>query len=490
VAAPYFRATLEGEHVTTSGAACFFGGHVLDADGSDGVFGRWEWSGAELRASVDAYGAYPLFYSACLRSVTISPSLLALVDAGVAPELDEEAVATFLRVGFFLGEDTPFRRIRVLPPAGRLRWRSGTLQITGGPFFAAASASSRDEVIDAFNAAFRDSISRRVRRGSRVLLPLSGGRDSRHILFALHEAGAAPDACVTVRPFPPRAAQEVCVAAAVAASVGVRHVVLEQSRARVAAERRKNRLTHFCSDEHAHFLALTDFLALHADTAYDGLGGDMLTGQSGALDATLVQLLYEDEFDRAAAHLFEGYGKRGIEAALQALLPVPLYRRFNRDGAMRRVRRELERHGAAPHPAMSFLFWNRTRRELALAPYALARGTQVFSPYLDRRLVALLLAVPPEITLDHRLHTDAIHRAYPGVARLPFEDGGVRRRNRTFVMRTAFDLLGVTVGRHAAVRRSYVLPRLLAAAVTGESAYLWFLPVALYLSDLCDRARA
>ena len=63
-------------------------------------------------------------------------------------------------------------------------------------------------------------------------------------------------------------------------------------------ERRKNVLTHFCSDEHAHFVALAELLLAHASTSYDGLAGDMLTGQSAALEPALVRMLEDDRFER------------------------------------------------------------------------------------------------------------------------------------------------------------------------------------------------
>jgi asparagine synthetase B (glutamine-hydrolysing) len=479
----FFRAIARRDRVFVSGTPRYSAGHRIAADSGEGVFAEWEWDGVELHVRGDRYGVYPLFYFAAAGEICVSSSLVTLVAEVASPEPDCQALAAFLRLGFFLGDDTPIKNVRALPPHGHLVWSDGTLRVSGGPAFPRCLACSRDDAIDAFVATFRRAIRRRLRQDGRVLLPLSGGRDSRHILFALVEAGAPPDACVTVRPYPPRSHMDIPIAQTVARAAAVPHLIVEQSAGRVAAERRKNLLTHFCSDEHAHFLALADYLSAHASASYDGLGGDMLTGQSSALQPELTQLLNEERFEAASGRLFEGYDKHGIEDALRRLLVPDFYARVSRDVAAARVTRELIRHRDAAHPAMSFFFWNRTRRELALAPYGMMTGMAVFSPYLDHEVFDLLMALPPGLTLDHMLHTAAICRAYPSFADIPFEDRASAGAPHMFVARTAFDLARAVVTWPGPVRQRYALPRLAMAAVTGRSEYLWFLPLAVYLGQ-------
>ena len=485
--APFFHARFRRGEVASCGLPHYSGGRRLE--NGDGVFAEWHWDGAALHVRGDRYGAFPLFYFEAQQEFCVSPSLLTLVSEGASTAPDYDALAAFLRLGFFLGEDTPLRDVRVLPPDADMVWRNGVLQVSSRLSFARAASCSRDDAIDAFVPSFRRAIDCRLSNDRPVLLPLSGGRDSRHILFALLEAGAPPEACVTVRPFPPRHHLEVPIAAAVADAAGVRHVVVEQRAPRVEAERRKNILTHFCSDEHAHFLALADYLSTHASTSYDGLAGDMLTGQSSAFDARFVELLDSGRLDLAAEWLFESYDKRAIEEALSRMIAPDLYERVSHTAAVARVVRELARHVPAPNRALSFLFWNRTRRELALAPYALMSDVTVFSPYLDHALFDLLMGLPPSLLLDHRFHTEAISRAYPRVRHIPFEDRDSVATPGAFFRRTAIDLAVAVISSPGAVRRRYVLPRLTMAAVTGQPAYLWFLPLVVYLGQLAERMR-
>ena len=102
-------------------------------------------------------------------------------------------------------------------------------------------------------------------------------------------AGTKAEALRDDRQLSARTDEDARIAALVADAAGVPHVVLEQPD-RFDAERRKNLLTSFCSDEHAWALALADFLTGRA-AAFDGLGGDVLS--AGLFLTRRRQRLYE-----------------------------------------------------------------------------------------------------------------------------------------------------------------------------------------------------
>jgi hypothetical protein len=123
-----------------------------------------------------------------MEPLLVSPSLVKLVEAGAPTGFDEAALAVFLRLGFFLGDDTPFQSIRTLPRTARSP-EAGTVTISGGYRFVRPQRLSRDAAIDGFIDLFRQAMSRRPPVGQDVVVPLSGGRDSRHILLELCESG-------------------------------------------------------------------------------------------------------------------------------------------------------------------------------------------------------------------------------------------------------------------------------------------------------------
>src|SRR5262249_33729918 len=146
--------------------------------GSEGVFAEWRWDGRALTVTNCRYGMLLLFYFERKDEICVSPSLEKLIELGAPTALDHEALAVFLRLGSFLAEDTPFKAIRVIPPNARFEWR-GELQVSGNLWRVDPVRVSRDAAIDEFIARFRLAVEMTYHEN--CIIPLSGGRDSRHI---------------------------------------------------------------------------------------------------------------------------------------------------------------------------------------------------------------------------------------------------------------------------------------------------------------------
>ena len=273
----------------------------------------------------------------------------------------------------------------------------------------------------------------------------------------MHELKRLPDHCVTVAPYPPSGPDEVAIAREVAAALRVRHVVLPQRSHRVAAEREKNRLTHYCADEHVQFLPLRDYFSDRRCEVFDGLAGDVLS-QSGRLDASLHGYFVEGRFEAAAQRILGD--ETTIEPSLARLLTREGAVRFPRRLAASRVALEVARHAGAPNPIAGFFFFSRMRREVALAPYALLDVCRVSTPFLDGELTDLLLSLPYALVADRTLHTHTMHRRYPALAHLPFDAKRKGQDDRRGIRRSAAALLAFALEarlrgcRHARCRDS------------------------------------
>jgi len=99
----------------------------------------------------------------------------------------------------------------------------------------------------------------------------------------------------------------------------------------------------------------------------------------------------------------------------------------------------LKRHADAPNPLASFVFWNRTRREVALIPMSLLRRMVCFCPYLDYDMFDFLMGLSSETVIDKHFHEDVIHTAYPEYAHVPYTDKR-RRRPMPHYVRLAHNL--------------------------------------------------
>ena len=454
--------------------ACEVGHRISSADGeTDGIYAGWSWNGRELSIEQDRYGFFPLFEWRSRDVRVVSTDLLTLLELGAPRTLDLDALSVFVRVGFFVGSDTPFASVRALLPPMLPRRR---LEI------------SRTAAVDGFIDLFRQAIGRRLPSGP-FMMPLSGGRDSRHILFELRDAGHAPAACVTVQHFPPRANDDETVAREICSALGLDHHVIPQPRNRAAIEREKNALTHLCTDEHAQFMVLASYLRANTRETYDGIAGDVLS-QSTYLRPEVHARCARGDYAGVAAFVLDGYGTMMSEAALDRVLAPALRDELTRGRAIARLTAEIVPHADAPNPIGSFFLHNRTRREIALAPYALMRDLTVFAPYLDRDLFDFLSALPAEQLMDRTLHTEAIARAWPRYADLPYERKGVRIEDRWAERRlaTAVALAATRRSSRPFVRGAALLPSLAWTLADGAAGRLWHAMLVLYLDQIAELA--
>lgn len=492
VAEEFFHVYRRGEQFVTEGLAFASVGCQIQQPGQpvpEGIYAAWGWDGEEVRATNCRYGMYPMFYYASPDEFCIATSLITLLQRGAPREFDHAALAVFLRLGFFLGEDTPFRAIRQLPPNAILRWRNGRIELTSSLVQGKLQHLSRAAAVEGYSSLFRTAIQRRLPRNNEFVVPISGGRDSRHILFELLAAGQQPKFCVTARHFPPRPNPDLEVAKTLCTALNLRHVVLDLPVSRVQAELRKNVETHFCSEEHAWALAMADRLKGEASVLYDGIAGDILS--AGLYQSVEKLRLYYADMQGLARSLLDS---RTDESVLGRLLAPAFYQSVGHDLAVARLTAELKRHADSPNPVRSFYFWNRTRRAVALLPFGVLKDFQVHTPYLDHDLYDFLTSLPPEIVLDHQLHTETIQTAYPRYQAIPYEQkeaGSVQ--DRPYSRRLCRELARVMLHHGASdlVRSSFVLPRVAAGAVDGNSRWTWWSPTrTLFLLQLEEWAQA
>lgn len=491
-APPFLVLSWDGSAPTARGAAsCVLGGEPGPTAGErlpTGVHAQWRWDGRRLVVRTDRFGFQPLFYAVSGATLWLSPSLPELVRQGAPSELDDGGLAVFLRLGHFLADDTPFLHIRAVPPAAVITWEAGRVRVDGARTVQPRREMDREVAIGRYVELFRGAMEHVAADPRRTVVPLSGGRDSRHILLELQAAGRPP-ACVTVRPVPPKSDEDARVAAALAAAVGVPHTIVEPTEDRCQVEVEKNLLTSLCTFEHGWVMDLARSLAGRELVLYDGIAGDTLS-EAKYMNAARLELFRRNDLRRYAAE------ELGSEGYLPVVLRPDAYRRFSRALALERLEAELRTHVDAPNPVGSYRFWNRTRRAVGLAPFGLlASVATVRAPFLDDDLHDFLASLPGEMLVDRTFHSATIARAYPAFAAVPYENPGAPRRSAAVLMqRFGIAALARDIGRRlrrveptrqAVVRHAAYTARLAAllAARRAENA-ISLATMGLYLSQV------
>lgn len=457
--------------LSTSGLpSVFLGYKALSADGvaKEGIWAEWTWNGKEFQLTNDRYGFYPLFYFRTKNSFGTSTSLYHLLKHVTPPKLNDGAIAVFLRLGFFLKNDTPFESIHAVPPGCTITWHDDTLNIQTDdyPFVPAPNALSKKAALRAYGELFQAGIARMLPSASdKVGLPLSGGRDSRHILFALLRSGYKPAECLTMMYFPPRPNDDARVAGKIAQALGLKHTLLKPPKYLLSYEIRKNIITHFTTDEHTWLLPLADYVEQENFTLlYDGIGGGVLS-DGRFLSEHRLKLYDSGNFNALAQSLL------GEEKRLSHILSKQLHQRWNRELAVNHVACELAKYANTNNPIGQFFFWNRTRREIALSPWSiLGRCVHVLAPFLNHDVYDLLTTLPLSYFLDHSFHTDTINYHYPKYSSLPYAShklykNRLRWNEYALLLRDLRSFFLTQESEHSYVRRSYLILRLLQSLI-------------------------
>ncbi len=493
---PWFSARATRPEVVTEGTPQCLIGHRLNSPAGvppDGIFVEWNWDGNRLRVSNDRYGIYPLFYACHGGEIRISPSIQHVLKGNFPKTLNYPALAVFLRLGFFLADDTPFEHVHVLPPASTLIWRNGTIQLERGPIGSnapAETAGTFDEAVDQYAETFQRAIARRPPRGDGFTVPISGGRDSRHILLELLAQGYKPDLTATVKLRPPGDEEDMRIARILAEALELEHVEIDMPRAFFQANLKDIELTHFCSSGHVWLLPLAAYLKGRTDTLYDGLAGDVLS--AGHRATKQKKALYRDGSLKELAGLLLREAK--VEGFLDTTLRPEFAKRASMGVAVERLTTELGRHQEQPNPLVSYIFWNTTRRGISLIPFSfLGHVPRVYCPYLDHEVFDFLMNLDMSFTLGNALHDETIRRAYPQYADLPFEEKNGKplkgAEYSAYYRRAVFDFARYMARRPRSLRSHLIksdriVLRMLRDMLRRRNDGAWYLRPALHLLEL------
>lgn len=161
----------------------------------NGLFQIAYWDDRDQRLSIasDPGGIRPLYYTIADGRFAFASEVKALLALPwVDREIDSEAVLNFLRFGHFVGRQTYFKGIRLMPAGSRGEFLRGSF--SDSPYFMPEfSEKSAFDARQPFCDAWLRAIEKQSRGALRFGVLLSGGLDSRMIASGLHNLGLSAD---------------------------------------------------------------------------------------------------------------------------------------------------------------------------------------------------------------------------------------------------------------------------------------------------------
>lgn len=410
----YFKAEIVDGSVETHGQRDAFFGYSYCVSGQEkpsGVWARWKYENDTLTVENDAIGYYPIFYYHDENCVIVSNSIIKLLELGADGEFDKDNLAVFCRCRFFLGNATAFKNIKSLLPNAKLIWENGKFDLVQETIVVKQQSLTVDQMVDGYVDLFRQAV-KNVLTDDEFAMPLSGGRDSRQILFELLRNGKRPKECITCGESRDHQASRL-----ISERIGLEHKFLERNQHWVQDEIRKNIASNFCALEHTWLMVLDDYLNDNYTTSYDGTGIGIYT-RSELLEKQLLDLAGRNKYEDISRWLI---GTNGYTQSILKKLPQRFSFIHDRlETAEQMIAEEIRKYSSASNPLSTFTFYTWNRTAIGANPFAIQKHLKVYAPFLDRELYEFVASYDPYVVLENEIQTLAINKAFPEYSDLPY----------------------------------------------------------------------
>lgn len=346
-------------------------------------------------------------------------------------ETDPAGLASMLGFGYHLGDLTLLQDVKCLPHARHVEFRAPTDTFGIGSYWSypygelESWTAGEAELAQSLHGHLAEALARRLRKVEKILLPMSGGLDSRTMAGLLAQSGYRGE--VLAYSYGQASSSDVRYGRAIARRLGYRHIhiptpvdfmtrQLEQAAwyfdAEWAAD--SNWGARF---SHTH-PALGD---VRGHTVLSGFMGDIVLGSDRygyrrragdtPLDtAQLAQAFLAAVRDMPTDGLFDPASAERAERDMAAIIDAtfaPLQ--------------------ALP-PFLALLrseFIHRQRRHTATVPQSVEHDLRAITPFLDRDVVDFSTRIPIDLFHDRSLYKRMIRDHLPEVAAVPYAGTGL-----------------------------------------------------------------
>lgn len=336
---------------------------------------------------------------------------------GKEDELDLRAICIFAALGFFLDGDTYWKGVRALPPASDCL-TSDDGSFTAEPFFK-WHYDPRDlslvETVDEFTELFEQVLTEQV-AGRKVILPLSGGLDSRTQAAGLKRIGA--DVSAYSYRFQ-GGHDETYYASLIARKQGFdfRDWTIPRGYLWEVIDRLAKINGCYSEFTHPRQMAFVDRYADLGDVFSLGHWGDVLFDAMGVPD----DLPFEQQVDTILKKIVKKGGLTLGTALWEAWDLNGSFREYltERVGSLLR-RIDIPDNANARIRAFKSMYWAPRWTSVNLAIFASVRPIEV--PYYDSRVCRFICSVPENHLRGRKVQIEYLKRRAPALAQIPWQD--------------------------------------------------------------------
>ena len=395
-----------------------------------------EWPDGHVVAAVDRMRSIPLFWSRDADQLVLTDDAFGCVPQVSSPQLDDAAALEFILAGFVTGEATLVPGVHQVCPGTYVRWSPG--RTFSSPettryyqFYPSEKSTDSEQELEVQLDEVLSSIVRDWTASlgnEQIVVPLSGGLDSRLVVTLLRAAGVDDVLCYT---YGPRSSQEVQLSQRVAEELDFRWKYVPYDRdvwARWRASEQLREFERYCTRGVAkpHTQDFPAVMELVDDGSVDprnaiffpGHTGDMVAGSHVPADYRRIE---RGDFDYRDEILLSHYRNWPLRVAQFSSTPLSAIREKVYQQS------EVPASAAIVSPVAAAEMWDAQARQ-ALYIINSVRAYEFIGAewrtLWDYPLMDLFLKVPLEYRFGQRLYVNVLRdrvfrRCAPALADLP-----------------------------------------------------------------------
>jgi len=381
----------------------------------------------------DRYGVAKLFYHYDKHSFGFAPKIKPLLALEVDRSLRNDAIVDFFLFGYLLGDKTLFRHVHKLPPASILEVTSAGMRLAKyWDYEYADEYDSRplDELTDELGDLWQAAVERRIRENESIMIPLSGGLDSRAILAAALRY-TSKDRILTFT-FGEKGSFDFEIGKLVAERAGVRNIPLGVERHDFLGQYEASVNDVEGMIDATPYFPTTGYRQLEAyvNTLEVGYMGDPIMGSHISSSMLGRTLRVEKDFVEA----------KDIILAKNSLNALEFTRRlFHTDWeGLEHLTTSIEhtvwdlRGSGVSNLANFCAIWDYRHRQNKYSTFAVLRYGNCFNysmPFLDNDVIDFMLGIPANLRVSQKLYKLMLVNRYPALFDLPVKNNWGLRFN-------------------------------------------------------------
>ena len=367
----------------------------------------------------DRYGLIKLFYYHDENHFCFSPKIRPLLVDESDKSLRKDAIIDFFLFGYLLGDKTFFKRIHQLPPASVLEVSKNNMKLTkywDYEYDEEYDARPQEELIDELGALWQRAVERRIKRDETVIIPLSGGLDSRAILAAALRC-TSKDNIITFT-FGDPGSFDFEIGRMVAEKAGVKNVPFGVEKKDFEGQ------YNISMDDIEGMVDATPYFAIRGYEEMEEYGTHILSGYIGDFimgshmfpEMIKTNLITDNECEKASNLILEKDLLHTLND-IKNLLSHSICKKMDNPISKEELKKNKNKNLSNIY--FKHFLENHTDKYSYFTVFRYRSFFNYSSPFLDNDLVDFMRRISPKLRFGQKLYTSMLSKKYPELFKLP-----------------------------------------------------------------------